>query len=119
MRAMISALADRRGDQHQIGIATSCPALAPTRSMIPSSAPASASRLRPKPTTSPTCPACLQRQREGTADQPDAKDDDLAELSGAVHRRPRCRRSQLSSASRKRAFSLSVPIVTRSHSGMP
>lgn len=55
-------------------------------------------------------PRLLEGQCEGTADQAGAEDDDLAKLGHY---------SAFSSASKKRVFSGSVPMVTRSHSGRP
>ena len=107
-------LADRRGDQDQIGIRDLLAGVGPDAIDDPE-----IERLRQRPQTPAEADNFLdlfgrfQRQRKRAANQPDTEDDDLAELRTGVHY---CANS---SASRKRAFSFSLPIVTRSHSGIP
>jgi hypothetical protein len=105
-------LADRRGEQDQIGIRQG-PAIAGADAIDDPSRSASSSvaRLRPKPTT-PDLPAASAPGKRA-ADQADAEDDDLSRRNIGVL----APLQRLSRASRKRAFSLSRPMVTRRCSG--
>ena len=61
----------------------------------------------------------LQRQSKRATNQPHAEDDDFLELGRMTHGLQNHYPSAISSASRKRWFSASVPMVTRNQSGRP
>jgi hypothetical protein len=109
-------LADRRGDQHEVGIAQLV-----RRVDAGAIDEAQIERFlktgRPPAETDHLADGLrrLERQGKGAADQPDAENDDLGKFGRRrrVHAARAC-----SSAARKRSFSGGVPMVTRSHSGM-
>ena len=113
-------LTDRRRDQHQVGISDFLPGVG-----ADAVDDAKIERLRQRRQTATKTDDLLdlfgglEPERKRTADQADAKNYDLAEFRLSADQAPHQRACVLSSASRKRRFSASVPIVTRSHSGMP
>jgi hypothetical protein len=123
IRSEIRAMRSKISGICATGVATStmsaspisCPGLIPARSITPSScATRSVDGVRPKPTTSSTAPAALSASAKEPPIRPVPK---TTILPNSVW--PASIYSTFSSAAMKRAFSASVPMVTRSHSGMP